>query len=138
MNQLETSVILFAHGSKASEANDGIVRLAQELSRQSGFPAQAAFLEIAQPDLAAAMADACRKGARRVIIVRTFLRLCQTLSHLPGSPELGCSQSCSLAPIHYDPSVTTTKRLAGQRGVSRSRQHYPLSAQKAHQFVRTA
>jgi sirohydrochlorin ferrochelatase len=75
MQPPKTSVILFAHGSKASEANDGIARLAEDLARRSGFPTAAAFLEIASPDLSAAVASARAGGARRVILVPCFLTM---------------------------------------------------------------
>src|SRR5687767_12195937 len=75
MQYPKTSVILFAHGSKAREANEGIARLAEALSRQSGYPARAAFLEVASPDLGAAVGVACQSGARRVIIVPCFLTM---------------------------------------------------------------
>ena len=75
MRHPQTSVILFAHGSKAREANEGIAHLAEALSRQSGYPAQAAFLELAPPDLAGAVAAACQSGSRRVIVVPCFLTM---------------------------------------------------------------
>ena len=73
MNEPATSVILFAHGSKVAQANETIARLAGEISRNTGLPAAAAFLDVAQPDLNAAVAAAVRGGTRRVVIVPCFL-----------------------------------------------------------------
>lgn len=75
MTEPATSIIVFAHGSKVQEANEVFVRLAAEVARQSGLPARAAFLEIAQPDLGAAVAAAVRDGARRVIVAPAFLTI---------------------------------------------------------------
>src|SRR3989304_140623 len=73
MSEITTSIIIFAHGSKVAEANETIARLAREVSRNSGCPALAAYLEVAQPGLSAAVADSIRAGARRVVIVPCFL-----------------------------------------------------------------
>jgi len=73
MSELATSIIIFAHGSKVAEANETIARLAREVARNSGCPALAAYLEVAQPDLSAAVAHSIRAGARRVVIVPCFL-----------------------------------------------------------------
>jgi sirohydrochlorin cobaltochelatase len=68
-------IIVFAHGSNVPEANQAIVRLAGEVSRMAGLPAIAAFLELAQPDLATALAGAASAGSRRVVIVPCFLAM---------------------------------------------------------------
>ena len=73
MSELDTAIIVFAHGSKVKEANETIARLARELSSSTGLPANAAFLDVAQPDLNAAVASAVRAGARKVLIVPCFL-----------------------------------------------------------------
>ena len=73
MSERDAAIVVFAHGSKVKEANDTIARLASELSRSTGLPASAAFLDVAQPDLKAAVADAVRAGAQKVLIVPCFL-----------------------------------------------------------------
>jgi len=73
MNDQNTAIIVFAHGSKVQEANETISRLASGVSRTSGLPATAAFLEVAQPDLHVAVAGAVQAGARKVLIVPCFL-----------------------------------------------------------------
>jgi sirohydrochlorin ferrochelatase len=70
-----TGVILFAHGSKVPDANAVISRLAEQVSVQSGYPARSAYLEIAHPDLAAAVAEAVSQGAKRVIVIPCFLAM---------------------------------------------------------------
>lgn len=73
MDEAPTAIIVFAHGSAIPEANEGIARLAEEVSRKAGCPASCAFLELVQPDLATAVARATGAGAKRVIIIPCFL-----------------------------------------------------------------
>ena len=75
-----TAVVLFAHGSPVAEANEGVAALARRVaaSLDAGIAAEfvtAAFLESAQPDLGAAIAEADRRGLRRVVIMPYFLTL---------------------------------------------------------------
>jgi len=70
-----TFVVVFAHGSSVPEANHSIALLAAEVSRKAGLPAIAAFLELAQPDLAAALDQVSAARARRVVIVPCFLTM---------------------------------------------------------------
>ena len=71
-----TGVVLFAHGSSVREANDGVRELARQV-RDCGPYAfvREAFLESAQPDLGAALAEASQSGLKRVIIIPFFLTL---------------------------------------------------------------
>jgi sirohydrochlorin ferrochelatase len=73
MSRQDTAIIVFAHGSMVEEANDTIARLATGVSRASGLPASAAFLEVAHPDLHVAVGTAVRAGARRILIIPCFL-----------------------------------------------------------------
>lgn len=73
MAEPATAIIVFAHGSKVAAANETIARLAEEVSCQTGWPAAAAFLDVTQPDLRAAVASAVQAGARRVVIIPCFL-----------------------------------------------------------------
>ena len=75
MNHRQTAIVLFAHGSGVPEANRQVAAVAEEISRRSGCPAACAFLEIAQPDLAAAVADLVGTGARRIVVVPYFLTM---------------------------------------------------------------
>ena len=77
MNMAEpsTAIIVFAHGSAVPEANGEVARLAEEVARRARCPARPAFLELAQPDLAAAVAESVEAGARRVVVVPYFLTM---------------------------------------------------------------
>ena len=75
MSEPSTAIIVFAHGSAVPEANGEVVRLAEEVARRAQCPARAAFLELAQPDLAAAVAEAVAAGARRIVVVPYFLTM---------------------------------------------------------------
>ena len=75
MNRDATAIIVFAHGSAVPEANREVGRLAEEVSRQAQCPARPAFLELAQPDLPAAVAEAVAAGARRIVVIPYFLTM---------------------------------------------------------------
>ncbi len=71
-----TGVVLFAHGSPVPEANQSIAALARQVA--AGLDAEfvtEAFLDSAQPDLSAALAEAARRGVRRVVVMPYFLTL---------------------------------------------------------------
>lgn len=71
-----TGVVLFAHGSPVPEANEGIVALAGRVAAATGAGfVTAAFLDSAQPDLGAALAEAVSRGVRRVVIMPYFLTM---------------------------------------------------------------
>ena len=75
MPEPSTTIIVFAHGSAVPEANGEVARLAEEVSRRAQCPARSAFLELAQPDLAAAVAESVAAGARRIVVVPYFLTM---------------------------------------------------------------
>ncbi len=69
-----TTVILFAHGSPVPEANQGIAALARRVEESMpGGVVLPAFLDSAQPDLGAAVAEAVRRGASRLVVMPYFL-----------------------------------------------------------------
>lgn len=71
-----TAIILFAHGSRVEEANEGVRALAAQVQQAGGFErVRAAFLELGQPDFRGAIAEAVEAGARRIVIVPYFLTL---------------------------------------------------------------
>ena len=73
MKGVRTAIIVFAHGSSVPEANQGVARLAEEVSRRAGCPSSCAFLELAQPDLGAAIAKSVAAGADRIVVIPYFL-----------------------------------------------------------------
>jgi sirohydrochlorin ferrochelatase len=71
---MRTALLLLAHGSRHTEANDDLHHLAA-LLRQRGEYAivEAAFLELAEPTLAQGGTRCVEQGAERVILVPYFL-----------------------------------------------------------------
>ena len=71
-----TGILLFAHGSRVEEANTGVRDLARQVEAAGPYPyVRAAFLELAEPDLARAVIEAMAAGLRRVVIVPYFLTM---------------------------------------------------------------
>ena len=71
----DTGVILVDHGSRRRESNESLERVARLFAeRFPGTPiVEAAHMELAMPDIAAAY-DACvRRGAKKVVILPFFL-----------------------------------------------------------------
>lgn len=76
LNHKQTAVIIFAHGSRVEQANSGVRDLARQVQDVGGFCyVRAAFLEIAQPALAAAIAEAVSAGQTRLIVIPYFLTM---------------------------------------------------------------
>ncbi|MBI4458889.1 MAG: CbiX/SirB N-terminal domain-containing protein [Acidobacteria bacterium] len=75
MKEPVTAILIFAHGSAVPEANQSVVRLAEEVSRRTNSPAACAFLELAQPDLAATVAGFVATGIRRIVVIPYFLSM---------------------------------------------------------------
>jgi sirohydrochlorin ferrochelatase len=69
-----TAVLLIAHGSRHAPANDDLHQLVARLMEEGAYPIiEAAFLELAEPDIPAG-ADRCvARGAQRVLMVPYFL-----------------------------------------------------------------
>ncbi len=71
-----TGILLFAHGSSVREANAGVEVLARQIEKLGVYHfVRAAFLEQAEPSLAAAVEQAVRAGLRRVVVIPYFLTL---------------------------------------------------------------
>lgn len=70
----ETALILIAHGSRRSEANQAHLELCGRVSDQLGQVVSPAFLELADPDIATAIDDAVGvRHARHVLLLPYFL-----------------------------------------------------------------
>jgi sirohydrochlorin ferrochelatase len=68
------AVLLIAHGSRESLANDDLHQLAARLTAQGSFPiVQACFLELVEPDIALGGDRCVECGATRVLMVPYFL-----------------------------------------------------------------
>ena len=74
--QATTGIILFAHGSRVEKANGIVHDLARQIEAGGPYPfVRAAFLDLAQPDLSAAVLDALQSGVHRVIVIPYFLTM---------------------------------------------------------------
>ncbi len=69
-----TGIVIFAHGSPVESANESVRRVAETMSKEYELVA-AAFLESAEPTLAAAVESLAARGAERVVIAPYFLTL---------------------------------------------------------------
>lgn len=69
-------LVVFAHGSRVTAANEAVERVARETSRLAGIALyRAAFLELASPTLAEAVGELAATGARRVLVTPYFLTM---------------------------------------------------------------
>ena len=72
----KAGLIVFAHGSSVEQANEAVRQVARRAAQLAGFdPWSAAFLELAQPDLAAAVEDLLARGAGRIVVTPYFLTM---------------------------------------------------------------
>jgi sirohydrochlorin ferrochelatase len=68
-----TALIVFAHGSTVAAANQSIHDLAARVAAGSGYVSEAAFLEIAEPDLPRAVKSLAERGVSRIVVLPYFL-----------------------------------------------------------------
>lgn len=69
-----TAVLLIAHGSRHAPANDDLHQLAARMAARGDYPiVEAAFLELAEPDIPTGGARCVDRGAGRVLMVPYFL-----------------------------------------------------------------
>ncbi len=70
----ETAVLLIAHGSRHAPANDDLLRMAGQIADRGEYRiVEPAFLELADPDIAAGGGRCVDRGAGRVLMVPYFL-----------------------------------------------------------------
>jgi sirohydrochlorin ferrochelatase len=68
------AILLIAHGSRQAAANDDLHELAGRLAGRGDYPiVEAAFLELAEPDIQAGGDRCVARGATRVLMVPYFL-----------------------------------------------------------------
>ncbi len=71
-----TGIVLFGHGSRVDDANQGVRELARQIEAAGPYShVRAAFLELGQPDLQAAVAQAVEAGMQRLIVIPFFLTM---------------------------------------------------------------
>jgi sirohydrochlorin ferrochelatase len=66
-------LVLFAHGSTVTSANDAVGAVTQQLCKRTGLPVETAFLDCSPPTLADAVAALVTKGVTDVLVVPYFL-----------------------------------------------------------------
>jgi sirohydrochlorin ferrochelatase len=71
---MPTAVLLIAHGSRHEAANDDLRRLVERIAARGDYPiVEAAFLELAEPDIPTGGDRCVARGATRVLMVPYFL-----------------------------------------------------------------
>ncbi len=71
-----TAIVLFGHGSRVEDANEGVRTLARQIEEAGPYRhVRGAFLELGQPDLAGAVDEAVHAGFQRVIVIPFFLTM---------------------------------------------------------------
>ncbi len=71
---MPTAVLLIAHGSRRSEANDDLVRLAEIIRAKGLYPiVETAYLEVTAPDIPAGGEKCVQGGATSVKLLPYFL-----------------------------------------------------------------
>lgn len=72
--EMDTALLVIAHGSRSEEANEDTRYLTRELLQHGPYRiAVASFLELAEPDIDQGAAECVRRGARRIIMLPHFL-----------------------------------------------------------------
>ena len=70
---MSTALIVLAHGSRNPVASDQFMALVAQLQAQRGESVSAAFMELAAPSLAEAVAEAVVAGANEIVVQPCFL-----------------------------------------------------------------
>lgn len=71
---MPTALVLMAHGSRNADANADLVALADKIRETRRYDAvTASYLELAEPDIAAACRSCVENGATRVVMLPYFL-----------------------------------------------------------------
>lgn len=74
VNKPDSVLILFAHGSRASQTLEEMAILAKKVQgQQKNLMVMPAFLELAKPDLGEAISEANRLGVDKIDILPLFL-----------------------------------------------------------------
>ena len=106
------ALILFAHGSRVESANDGVRAVARDLAQLGSFRNVApAFLELGQPDLAAAVSALISEGIRRIVVIPYFLTLGLHMER--DLPQL----LAGIRRAHPDLDIRVTPPLEGHPGL---------------------
>jgi sirohydrochlorin ferrochelatase len=103
-----TALVVFAHGSSVAAANEAVARVTERMAAEGGYElVETSYLEMAQPDLPAAVERVIERGATRVIVIPYFLTLGIHLRRdLPRIVE-------GIASIHPGVRIDVTEPLDG-------------------------
>lgn len=103
-----TGLVVFAHGSSVAGANEAVTRVTERMAAEGGYAlVETAYLELARPDLAEAVARLAGRGATRIVVIPYFLTLGIHLRRdLPRIVE-------ELAGIHEGVRIDVTEPLDG-------------------------
>jgi sirohydrochlorin ferrochelatase len=105
-----SALIVFAHGSRVEKANEAVRRVAALAAERCGFALwETAFLELAEPDLPAAVESLTGRGASRIIVTPYFLtmgvhltddlpRILQSIAQQHPGVELECAPPLDVHP----------------------------------------
>lgn len=66
-------IVLFAHGSTVTSANDAVHAVAAELGRRTGQPVETAFLDCSPPTVTDAVHALTRRGVTEILVAPYFL-----------------------------------------------------------------
>ncbi len=108
-----TGVIIFAHGSSVSSANEAVNAVARQAARDGGFSLfETAFLDQATPTLREAVASLVDRGAERILVIPYFLTLGIHLQRdLPAIVE-------GISRLHRGLQIVVTPPLDGHPALS--------------------
>jgi precorrin-8X/cobalt-precorrin-8 methylmutase len=126
------AVIVLGHGSRSPEATAQFLQVAESLApRLPGTPVLPAFMELAEPSLAAAVAAAVAEGADEIVVLPCFLFMGMHIKNdiprkVAAAAEAHPAVRFSVRePIGPDPGITeillervgrTVERVWGDRG----------------------
>ena len=73
---MTTAILLMAHGSRISEANDAVREIAARVKKMTQFDiVEVSFRELHQPDIQQGVDNCVAQGAERILLVPYFLYL---------------------------------------------------------------
>ncbi len=70
---MKTAIILLGHGSRAQEANQSLLQVAEKVSYQLGQEVTPAYMAHCAPNLPETVQQKIEEGAKRIIIMPLFL-----------------------------------------------------------------
>jgi sirohydrochlorin ferrochelatase len=103
--QTRTALLLIGHGSKMAEANQELLDLAKKIPLTKNLSmVQTAYLEIAQPDIPAGIAQCVKNGATRIVALPYFLSPgTHVRKHIPELIEAARKQHPQVSFAHTPP-----------------------------------